>query len=362
MYGMVGTNRGGIETFLKKMISFMSSDIVFDYVIEETECIHEKDIKDRGGKIYYITGRKKNPVKNLRDNKRLLRSKRNEIKVVYFNLSSLSWIAPVIIASMYGYRICVHSHNAQFVAANSSFIYRVVNRINKYIISKMKITRLTCSKPATEFMFGNAKNVEMIYNAIDTSVFRFDEKVRCKIRKEYGLEECFVLGFTGRLSDEKNPLFLPEIMKDTIKLIPNCKMLVVGDGPLRESLVRLIDEYRLNDRVILTGNVTNVNELMQAMDVFILPSKHEGLPYVIVEAQTAGLPCVISDVITHEVDVTGRVFYKSIELGAESWAKEIERIYTNEQTDRSCCGDLMSRSVFNINKEAGHLESILKGE
>lgn len=361
VYGMVGTNRGGIETFLKKMISFMSDDIIFDYVIEESECIHEDEIKERGGNIYYINSRKNNPFRNIADNKRLLKSKRNVINTVYFNLSSLSWIVPVILASHYGYRVCVHSHNAQFVAANSGFLYRVVNRINRFIISNMKITRLTCSKPATEFMFGKTRNVEMIYNAIDTSLFRFDEIKRSEIRNEYGFDNSFIIGFVGRISDQKNPLFLPEIMKDVIKVIPDCRMLVVGDGPLRESLVRLIDEYGLNDRVILTGNVTNVNELMQAMDVFVLPSKHEGLPYVVVEAQTTGLRCILSDKITKEVDVTGNINYISIDQGSGVWVSALKDIYNEDNFDRVKYENIMKESVFDIHREALKLESILKG-
>ena len=362
VYGMVGTNRGGIETFLKKMNSFMSRDVIFDYVIEENQCIHENEIREKGGRIFYITSRKKNPIKNIIDNYKLLKKCKEDVGVVYFNLSSLSWIAPIKEAVSLGYRVCVHSHNAQFIDANGGVIYRIVNKINKFRLSKMNITRLTCSRPATEFMFGKSSNVEMIYNAINTDQFKFNAETRNKVRKQYDIVDDFVIGFVGRIANQKNPLFIPEIALETVKKIKNCKFLVVGDGDLKENLKKEINKRLLDDCFVLTGNVTNVNELLHAMDVFILPSNHEGLPYVVIEAQTAGLHCVLSDVITKEVDATGNVTYLPINEGASCWADELSRIHDLPSFDRCKIGSDMETSVFNINTEAKHLEKVLKGK
>ena len=98
VYGLVGTNRGGIETFLLKMNQYMSSDTIFDYVVEGSSCLHLDEINAKGGKVFYIRKRHNHPFGNIKDNKELLKSKRKDYDTVYFNLSSLSWIEPIKLA------------------------------------------------------------------------------------------------------------------------------------------------------------------------------------------------------------------------------------------------------------------------
>ena len=120
VYGMVGSQRGGIESFLLNMNAYMSKETIFDYVIEEDHCIHEKEIRARGGNIYYIMARSKNPIKNISDNKKLLKKLRGTTDAIYFNLSSLSWIEPIRLALSEKYRVYVHAHNSQFISQNKT--------------------------------------------------------------------------------------------------------------------------------------------------------------------------------------------------------------------------------------------------
>jgi len=360
VYGMVGTNRGGIETYLLKMNQFMTADTIFDYVIEEQSCLHQDVIKMRGGNIYYITSRTKSAIKNICDNKKLLQALKNTHEAVYFNLSSLSWIEPVKIAVKLGYRVYVHSHNAEFIAANSGFLHRIANAINKERLSKYKLNRLTCSKPARDFMFKTQDKVEMIYNAIQPEQFIFNKEIRNRIRNERGIQESDkVIGFVGRLNDQKNPLFLPEIMKKIVEKRSNVKMWIIGDGPMRDMLSNKISKLSLASSVQMLGNVKNVNEYMQGMDMIILPSFHEGLPYVIVEAQTSGLRCVVSEYVTKEVDATGNVAFLPLLESADNWAEYICSELDNSQTSREKWGAYMSTTNFNIENEALRLEKIL---
>lgn len=361
VYGMVGTNRGGIETYLLKMNQYMQNNTIFDYVIEEDECLHEDIIKERGGNIYYITSRVKSPLKNISDNRRLLKNLKGKVDAVYFNLSSLSWIAPVKIAVKLGYRVYVHSHNAEFIAANSSKLHRYVNKWNKRQLSSYPITRLTCSKPATEFMFNPGDKVEMIYNAIRSSQFMFSESTRERIKSDLNMQNSKIIGFVGRLNDQKNPMFLPEIMKSVAKRNDDVKMIMLGDGPMKNKIQDKINEYGLQDRCFLLGNKTNVSDYLQAMDIFVLPSLHEGLPYVVVEAQTAGLRCLISDRITQEVNITGNVTFLPLLETADNWAEAILAELSRKRSDRSAWGDFMKKTNFNIENEAVRLENILRG-
>lgn len=361
VYGMVGTNRGGIETYLLKMNQYMSDDTVFDYVIEQDSCLHEVSVKKRNGKIYYVAPRKSHPIQNVRDNIKLLKELKDDVGAVYFNLSSLSWIAPIKIALKMGYPVFVHSHNAEFIAANSGIVYRIVNAINKRALDRLSITRLTCSKPATEFMFMKSDNVTMIYNAINTDNFAFNLETRAKIRQDLGIGNEFIIGFVGRLSYQKNPMYLTEILKEVAYERKNVKMMIVGDGDMRDDLVARIMKLGLENHTVFLGNQTNVNELMQAMDVFVLPSLHEGLPYVGIEAQTTGLQCLFADTVTTEVNITGNVQFLPLSESAEEWKKAIINCIDKKQDDRRHWANYMKETNFNIENEAKRLESILRG-
>lgn len=359
VYGMVGTNRGGIETYLLKMNQYMSENTVFDYVIEEDSCLHEEAIQQKGGKIYYITKRSKNPLRNILDNRALLRSLRGEVAAVYFNLSSLSWIIPIKLALSLGYKVFVHSHNSKFIAANSSLLHRSVNYLSKRILSGWNVNRLTCSKFATDFMFRSGDDVEMVYNAIKTQEFAFDSKVRNQIRLELAVDDMKVIGYVGRLSEEKNPLYLAEIMNAVKKQRDDVFLLALGDGPMRKQLEERIAAYGLQDKCKLLGNVKNVNEYMQAMDVLVLPSLHEGLPYVIVEAQTAGLHCFITDTITPEVNISGNVHFLPLTEDAYVWRDAICASFSSNAVERRAVGEFMDGTNFNIKNEAIRLEKML---
>ncbi len=362
VYGMVGTNSGGIENYLLKMNQYMSKDIIFDYVIEGSECIHQKDIQKKGGKIYFITSRRKNTVKCIFQINQILNEHRKEIDAIYFNMSSLSWIAPINIAVKKGYRVYIHSHNAEFISANNDFIHRLVNKINKKRLSKLKVKRLSCSEPATEFMFNKTDSVQMIYNAIDTEKFRFNVENRKRIRKKLDIADHEkIIGFVGRIDDQKNPLFIPKLLKELLKDRNDIKVLIIGDGRLRNKLDQLFKELYLSNKVSIIKRTKYVNEFMSAMDVFILPSFHEGLPYVGVEAQTSGLYCFFSDKVTKEVDITGNISFLPLTDDAVNWANNINTyLNQSDRQDRKKWADIVKNSRFDIQKEAKRLEKILE--
>lgn len=361
VYGLIGTNRGGIETYLLKMNSHMSEDTIFDYVVEGNQCIHMDEIRKKGGKVYYVTRKKASLLKNIRDNWRIQRKLKNEIHTVYFNLSSLSWIMPVLTARLNGYHVCVHSHNAQYIEANRDWLHRIVNQINKFVISKLRLYRMTCSLPAREFMFRQADDVTMIYNAIEADKFKFDEDMRRSVREELGIDSERIIGFVGRINDQKNPLYLPCIMKAVCELRKDVRMLLLGDGPLMGDLKKKAEKLGVAGRMHFMGNQTNVGAYMNAMDVLVLPSMHEGLPFALVEAQAAGLFCFTSEFVTREVDLTGNIRFLKLEADAKNWGMEIHRYFErNEEKLRTETYDLLIRSDFNIDIEAKKLETILK--
>ena len=238
---MSGVNMGGIETFLTEMNRFMPNGTIFDYVIEGASCLYEKTIHRQKGKIYYVTRKNHSALGNLNDNYKLLKHLKTENDAVYFNLNTLSWIEPIKIALSFGYRVYVHSHISE-MAVNDVF-HRMIYSINKKRLSRMNIHRLTCSEQATRFLFYPKDVVEMIYNAVDLSKFQYRNELRNSVKEELQvLDKTKIIGFVGRLDKQKNVLMLPDLLKRVVSGAEELKMLIIGDGPLRDELQNKIKE------------------------------------------------------------------------------------------------------------------------
>ena len=214
------------------------------------------------------------------------------------------------------------SNNAQ---SKQNFFIKTskpASKINKAILNHINISRVACSKEAGEWLFGNKKKVNVIPNGIELEKYVYDENIRNRVRKEFSiLKEEILIGNVGRLEEQKNQLFLIKALK---KLDSKYKLIIIGEGKLRENLVREIKADALSDRVILTGARKDVEDLLQAMDIFAMPSLHEGLPIAGIEAQASGLPVIISDRVSKEVKLTPNVYFEKLQL--ENWINCIKKI------------------------------------
>ena len=221
----------------------------------------------------------------------------------------------------------------------------------------MNITRLTNSELSAKFFFGN-KPAKMVYNAIDTARFAFNEDVRNRIRKEYKIENKRVYGFAGRIAYQKNPLFLMEIFSEIKKIDAEAAFLVCGDGDLMEQTKKKAAD--LGIEAIFVGSVPNVQDYYQAMDVFILPSRFEGLGIVLIEAQCCGLPCVASaNVIPQDAKVTDLVEFVKLADNSVEWAEIAKKMMLR---DREQYANTIIESNFNIVKESSRLKNILSAD
>ncbi len=362
VYGLVDSKTfGGIGSFLTEMNRHMSDDTFFDYVIEGSSCSIQDRIEEQGGKIYYITKRTKNPFLNLKENRNILKSLRETHDTVYFNLSTLGWIEPIKIAISLGYRVFVHTHNSRLIVDDAK--HRFVYNINKRRLSKLNVTRLSCSKKATDFMFFPNDQVRFIHNAVDIDMFRINEKERIQVRNELHISDSTkVIGFVGRLVDQKNVLFLPEILKSIIEKYENdVVMMIIGEGNLRDKLQEKVNALNLQERCYILGDRSDIYRYYNSMDVFVLPSLYEGLPIVMVEAQVSGLPCIVSDVITSESNISGNVTFLPIN-DANVWGEVVFDRLNTKNTNRELISEKLRDSDFDIDHEALRLESILTGD
>lgn len=207
------------------------------------------------------------------------------------------------------------------------------------------------------FLFGK-KNVEkgkvfILNNAIKIENYAFDQSVRERIRKQYSMENTFCIGHVGRFMNQKNHVFLIDVFNEVYKKFPQSRLLLIGDGKLIENIRNKVKKLRLEKDVIFTGNVKNVNEMYQVMDVLALPSLYEGLPVVLIEAQAAGLNCIVSDKVDRRSALTDQVEFIPLN-DYKNWAKiiigKIDKHHIDNRT-------ILEEKGYSIEIEATKLEN-----
>lgn len=228
----------------------------------------------------------------------------------------------------------------------------VFKLISKKLISLYTTDLFACSADAGEWMFGT-KDVHILPNAIDIERYAFNLLIRNQTKKALGLDDAFVIGHVGRFSAVKNHSFLTDIFAQIKRQEPNSKLLLVGAGSEMQAVQQKVKTLGLGADVIFTGVRNDVANLMQAMDVFVFPSLYEGLGIVLIEAQAAGLPCVVSDTIPREAYLTDLVTAEKLSSSVEKWAEKILKKRDFPRTDRR---DEIAAHGFDITTEAVKLQ------
>jgi glycosyltransferase involved in cell wall biosynthesis len=195
------------------------------------------------------------------------------------------------------------------------------------LFNKILDFKIAPSELAARYTFGNKEfnkgKVQLLNNGIDLNVYKYNLDQRNIIRKQFCINDMFVIGHIGRFSRQKNHIFLIEIFREIVKKRNDAVLLLVGNGELEDSVRILIEQYNISSKVIFTGVRSDIPALLSAMDVFVFPSLYEGMPNTVIEAQSVGLPCVISDSITEEARITDLITYVSLKKNAAEWADVI---------------------------------------
>lgn len=320
---------GGIETFLLNLYTAIDKQKVeFDFISTSKTVALEQQLSSMGGRVYKIP----EPFHILKYYRTLYKIiYEDKYSVVHIHKNSAANIIPFIICKKIGVKtIIAHSHNTAPIKGKFS---KIIHRINQRFLLKIKTNSFACSQVAAEWLYGKSytenNEVKIIKNGINTLKFKFDEKKREKIRKELNINDSFIVGNVGRLMKQKNQRFLIDIFYEVLKLKPNSILILCGIGELEHELKEKINKLDINDKVMFLGLRKDVNEIMQAMDVFVLPSLYEGLPLVAVEAQCAGLPIIASDTVSDEIKISNLVKFISLDSHSCTWAKAIIQSYEN---------------------------------
>lgn len=358
IYGFSGKILGGIETFILNMNEHMSKDTVFDYVIDGEQCVYRDRIEKRGGRIFFVPGVRKHPFGYIHSFWRTLGEQRAVgTRIFYVQLFSMANVLPVFLAKMRGYKIILHAHNSGL--HSKSIVYKVAHKAGQFLVKCCKCSRFTNSSISSAFMFGKNAKSELIYNAIDTNRFSFHQDWRDSIRQEMSCEDNKVIGFVGRLSHEKNPLFMIKVFTEYLKINANSELWIVGEGEHKLQMQQEIEKAGIGNCVKWLGRRDDVNKIMCGMDLLLQPSKFEGLGIVLIEAQATGLPCVSSaGVIPKEAEATKLLFLQNLNSNFSSWAHLCNEVLQQSSLNGSR-DQVKIDSSYAIDKEAKRLENIL---
>ena len=285
---------GGIESFLINYCSRMEDvDFCFINVFENAKKEEFYKKISNIGKIYNLPDYRKHPIKFVKEIKRI--QEKEHFDILHYNMNSAVYLTPLIAGKIAKIKTRIaHSHNS---SSDKGILKLLLHQINKNFIPLFANYYFACSDLAGIWFFSKktrkTNHYNIINNAINISEYEYNSEIRTKKRKELGINKNdFVIGHVGRFKPQKNHIFLVELIKKINKENNNIKLLLIGEGPLKSDIKKMIIENRLEDTVLLLGERNDTNELYQAMDLFVLPSIYEGLPIVGIEAQASMLPCI----------------------------------------------------------------------
>lgn len=317
----ISSQMGGVESFLFNYVGkMMDSQNEFEFILfDSVPKFYSASILKKC-RYYVVPSRTRNYFKYYKKLNEIV--KNGKYDVLWYNVCTLSDITLLKMASKYHVpcRI-IHSHNSENMGGK---LVGVLHSLHKKEVVRYATELFACSDKAAEFMFGTNRNkAKIINNAIDASKYKYNEQIRNKVRNELGLKDEFVIGHVGRFHMQKNHEFIIKILKEIVKINESVKLILIGDGILKEKIVLLAKKEGVLDKIIFLEKRSDVNELLQAMDVFLFPSLFEGLGLALIEAQGADLPCVISDTIPHAAILTEKVRALSLEETPDKWARVV---------------------------------------
>ncbi len=358
---LIDGKSSGIDKYLLNVIrQIRDQDVKIDCLTNKMDPDLQKLLQEQGVGLFEIPNLK-HPGNQLKRTREIIRQ--GKYDVAYFNISE----AFNCIGAMAAHKeqvpcVAVHSHSSGVNERNDTkrkirvFCHNVMKR---FVLKRCATDFYACSEKAGEWLFPESvvrgTHFHVINNAVDVDKFGFDPEIREKKRKELGVSDKLVVGQIGFHGYQKNPEFVIAIAEELKKINPNSVVWMIGTGDETDSLHAMAKEKNLGDHLRFLGVRSDVNELTQAMDLFVLPSRFEGLPIVAIEAQMSGLKVLLSDTISGETALSDRCIFLSIQDSAAKWA---ERIQKESNYDRENWKPTATGYCFDIEEQKKQIAAI----
>ena len=324
-------NRGGLETMIMNYYRHINREkIQFDFLTHrEYDGDYGEEIMLMGGNIYHIS--KLNPfsLSYLKELKTFF-LEHKEYEIIHVHQDCMSGIILKVAEEC---KIPVRIAHCHSSGQDFNLKYFIKLYYKRYI-SKYATKLYSCGRKSGNWMFGKNSNFTVLPNAIMSNEYSYSHDKAIAVRRKLGIKnDDIVIGHVGRFCQVKNHSYLVKIVKVLCDKSSKYKLLLVGQGELMDEVKKQVKSEKIEDNVIFLGLRNDVSDILQAMDVFVFPSIYEGLPVSMIEAQAAGLKCIISDGVPIECDITGNVSQMSLECSPEEWADTIASSVHYERVD-----------------------------
>lgn len=315
-------NRGGVETMLMNHMRALDKDFVnFDFIVHtEAECDYDAEILALGGRIFHAPAiRPWSYGRYFKWLHNFFKEHGHEYAAVHAHIQENSGFA-LSYAKKYGIPCRVMTSHIAMLHPDFKYPFRLFARP---FFKRSATHYLACGTAAGKHLY-HRKPFRVIPNAMPLENFKFDSAARESVREEFGFSsQELVIGHVGRFNPQKNHGFIINAFEALAKINPHARLLLVGSGYLMDGIKRMVAEKGLDSKVVFAGNRPDVPRLLNAFDVFFMPSLFEGLPVSAIEAQANGLPCVMADTVDHETDVTGNVRFLPLKSPLAEWASAL---------------------------------------
>lgn len=354
---IVGTskfdNDGITNVILNYYRAMNKSDMQIDFVVpNEIRKDLKEELESFGSHIYRIIRHTKNPLSYMVKLSKLIY--KNKYNIIHAHGNSCTLVLEMYAAKIGGAKVRIpHSHS-------SSCKHIKIHRLFRKLFDNSYTNAFACGEKAGKWLY-NGKPFIVVRNGIDVNLYSYNNNVREEYRNKLKLNGKKVVGHIGHFLYQKNHEFLIEIFDELYKMDNNYRLLLIGDGELRRNIEEQVNELNLGDAVVFLGRTTEVPQFLQAMDIVVLPSRFEGMPLTLVEAQAACLPCFASDAVSKEAKITDWIRFISLEKPPKEWAEQINStplINREEQKDIIC--EQIAKAGYDIVENAKKLKKMYR--
>ena len=361
VFGMT-ENPGGVESVIINYYRNIDRNkIQFDFLCNfHEDAAYENELKALGGKVFHITARSDNYHRYREELENFFRNSRGNYQAIWVNICSLANIDYLILAKKYGIpRRIIHSHNSQNM---DSRLRGMLHKFNRNRIAQYATDFWSCSEDSARWFYRDSllPNVVMIRNAISVSRMEFCREKREAYRGMLGCNSGYVIGNIGRLHFQKNQQFCLEIFRELLERESDARLVLIGQGEDESLLKARAEELGVDDKVYFAGTQNDIAGWLSAFDIFLFPSKFEGLPIAALEAQANGLPVLASaEVIPEAVKINHNFKFYELNKSAAQWSEQLLQMRQQEERENPAAvrRNFISRG-YDIETEAKKLEEL----